>query len=127
RVEELKINVHFQGMIANEKLPAVLNACEAFILPSLYEGNPKVLLEAMSCGLPVIGTNVEGISSLIKDGETGLLCETSSESIAQTIQKLFADPHLRNQLGNTARAQILATASLSHAIATERIFYDSKK
>lgn len=126
RAKQLNIHVSFMGRIANEELPYALNTCEACILPSWYEGNPKVLLEAMSCGLPCIGTNVEGIASLIKDGETGLLCDPSSPSIAQAIHTLFADQDLRNRLGHTARTHILESASLTQVIQRECPFYDSQ-
>ncbi len=123
RARDLHVNVEFRGRIANEDLPHALNACELFILPSLYEGNPKVLLEAMACGLPVIGTNVDGIASVIEDGKTGVLCETSPESIRQAITDLLADPTRRARLGAAAREYVLACASLARAIQQELPFY----
>lgn len=117
--QELNVRANFRGKIANDELPAALNACELFILPSLYEGNPKVLLEAMACGLPVIGTNVEGIRSIIEDGKNGILCEPSSESIREVIKRLMNDPVTQQRLGGSARQTILETVSLSNMVQTE--------
>lgn len=119
------VDVEFHGRIPNEELPAALNACEIFVLPSLYEGNPKVLLEAMACGLPVVGTNVEGIASIIEHEKTGLLCEPNSDSIRQTINRLLHDSILRAQLGEHARASILSTCSLQKAIQKETSLYQT--
>ncbi|MCK4736821.1 MAG: glycosyltransferase family 4 protein, partial [Methanophagales archaeon] len=60
--DENGITVNFLGNIPNHELPEFLNLHELFILPSLYENMPKALLEAMSCGMSVIGTNVKGIN-----------------------------------------------------------------
>lgn len=62
--DENGITVNFLGNIPNHELPEIINQHELFILPSLYENMPKALLEAMSCGMPVIGTNVKGINGV---------------------------------------------------------------
>lgn len=117
------VDVELCGRIANEDLPAALNACTIFVLPSLYEGNPKVLLEAMACGLPVVGTDVEGITNVIEDGLTGVLCDTDPISIRQAIKRLLDDPALRARLGEAARKSITASCSLEQAIRTETTLY----
>lgn len=119
------VDVEFRGRIPNEKLPSALNACTIFILPSRYEGNPKVLLEAMACGLPVVGTNVEGIASIIEHEKTGLLCEPNSDSIRQAITRLLHDSDLRSQLGENARASILSSCSLQNAVQLETSLYQT--
>ncbi len=119
----LHVDAQFRGPIANEQLPAALNACEVFVLPSLYEGNPKVLLEAMACGLPVVGTNVEGIASIIQHEKTGLLCDTQPESIRQAINRLLGDRDLRSRLGEAAQKSILDSSSLTQAIQREQVLY----
>lgn len=123
QAQNLHVNVKFQGQITNEKLPAALNACEVFVLPSLYEGNPKVLLEAMACGLSVVGSNVEGIAQIIQHEKTGLLCSTQPDSIRQAINRLLGDHHLRSRLGEAARTSILESSSLTHAIQLEKALY----
>jgi len=119
----LGVNADFRGRIANEELPRALNDCEIFVLPSLYEGNPKVLLEAMACGRAVIGTNVDGIRTVIQDGRTGLLCDLNANALHAQIKKVLEDRHLRLRLGAYAREYTLATASLEHALQTELPFY----
>ena len=57
----------------------------------------------MGTGLPIIASNVGGIPNIIKDGETGILCETNPESIAESIEKLADDTNLRLQLGLAAK------------------------
>jgi glycosyltransferase involved in cell wall biosynthesis len=114
------VDIEFRGRIANEMLPQALNACEIFILPSFHEGNPKVLLEAMACGLPVIGTRVEGIESIVEHNYNGLLCATDANSIQQTIVSLLNDPQNQIRLGKSARELILSACSLLKAIEREQ-------
>jgi len=109
--DENKIKVAFLGNVPNHKLPNILNQHELFILPSLWEGMPKVLLEAMSCGLPVIGTKVKGITEVITHGKNGILCDTDSKSIRNAIIRLMHDEKKR-QLGRNARKSILERYSL---------------
>ena len=99
--------VEFKENISNEKLPEELNKSEIFILPSLYEGCPKTLLEAMSCGLPCIGTNVEGIKEIIRHKENGYLCGTDVNSIKKAIIEVSQDKNLQEKIGKGARQTIL--------------------
>ena len=96
-------NVVLLGVIPNERLPEELNKSEIFVLPSLWEGHPKALIEAMACALPVVGSNVEGIRDLIKHGFNGLLCEPTPDSIREAITVLLRNPELRRSLGENAR------------------------
>ncbi len=109
--KEKNAKVEFKGNIPNEELPEELNKSEVFILPSLYEGCPKTLLEAMSCGLPCIGTNVDGIKEIIQHQENGYLCETDANSIRKAIIKLLNDKILRQKLSQVARKTILENFS----------------
>jgi glycosyltransferase involved in cell wall biosynthesis len=81
----------------------LLAAADVFVLPSNYEGVPISIIEAMGTGLPIIASKVGGIPNIIKDGETGLLCETNPESIAESIEKLVDNTNLRLQLGLAAK------------------------
>jgi glycosyltransferase involved in cell wall biosynthesis len=105
--------VSFTGSIPNTALPEKLHQATIFILPSLYEGHPKALIEAMACGLAVIGTDVEGIRDVIQHGETGWLCQPDAESIRGAIHHLLNHPELCRQLGKRAREYILANYSLT--------------
>jgi glycosyltransferase involved in cell wall biosynthesis len=115
--------VSLLGNLPHTELPALLNGCDLFILPSLYEGHPKVLIEAMSCGLPAIGTRVPGIQELIQDGETGLLCDTSPEGIRGAIRELLGDRELRTRLGRAAREYVLEHFSLDKILELELALY----
>lgn len=119
KAKTLGVDLSLRGHLPNEHLSEALNACELFVLPSLYEGNPKVLLEAMSCGLPVIGTRVEGIDSIIDHEIDGILCETDSPSIKNALVQLLNNPEKQQSLGKAAREKIQRTASLSQAIQKE--------
>ncbi|MFC1912156.1 glycosyltransferase family 4 protein [Chloroflexota bacterium] len=96
-------NVNFIGPVENEMLPVYLNKAEAFIIASKHEGHPKALIEAMACGLPCIGTNVPGIKEVIIDGETGILCEKTEESIRTAIVQLLDHTEQMRQMGANAR------------------------
>ena len=110
--DESEINVNFLGNIPNHELPQILNQHQLFILPSLWEGMPKTLLEAMSCGLPVIGTNIDGSREVIEHGKNGILCDTDSPSIREAIIALMQDKELKPRLGQNARTTIVENYSL---------------
>ena len=109
----------FLGRIPNYRLPIELNQSTLFVLPSRHEGHPKALLEAMACGLPVIGTDVPGIRSLIQHGETGYLCDTSPESIRQAIVELVDKKALRASLGWQARQFVVDRFSIEKVLERE--------
>lgn len=116
-------NVAFAGVIPNERLPEELNKSEIFMLPSLYEGNPKTLLEAMACGLPVIGTNVVGIKEVVKHKENGYLCGTSAEVIREATREVMTNENLRHNLAVNARDTIIKNYSSEKIVDKELKLY----
>lgn len=115
-----EVDVNFLGRVNNEDLPNLISASSIFVLPSKFEGNPKTLLEAMSCGAAVLGTSVEGIASVIQDGISGLLAKEDAGDIAQKLSTLLNDKKLQQQLGLAARQQIMDTQDINHLIALEQ-------
>ena len=100
------------GAIPLDQLLHLYGAYDAFILPTgPGEGVPRVLLEAMASGLPIVTTKVAGIPSLVTHEINGLLVEPVASSLADAVERLIADPTLRRQLiangYNTARAHTL--------------------
>lgn len=88
-----------------------------FILPSVSEGFPQVIIEAMSCGLPVVATSVGGIPEIIENGVSGLLvAPRSPESLAQSMAKLLLDDETRNLMGRRAREIAIERFSLEHVV-----------
>jgi glycosyltransferase involved in cell wall biosynthesis len=85
---------------------------------------PKSLLEAMSCGLPCIGTDVTGINEVLTHEDTGFLCNTDPVSLRTAITRVFADEKLRKRLGTSAREHILKTYSLDEVTSAEASVYD---
>jgi len=114
-----RVRVNFLGNVPNQKLPEILNEHELFVLPSLWEGMPKTLLEAMACGLPVVGTNIDGTRDVIEHGENGMLCETDARSIREAITMVMEDEALRQKLGRGARQTIEEGFSLKKLVAQE--------
>jgi len=117
--------VILKANISNEKLPEELNQAGIFILPSLYEGCPKVLLEAMSCGLPCIGTNVEGIKEIIRHKENGYLCNTDASSIKNAIEDVLEDTRLQEKMGQNARQTILEHFDFPKIMEKETAIYEN--
>lgn len=115
----LGMTVEWIDNVPNNELPRYLNRSKIFILPSLYEGHPKTLIEAMACGIAVIGADSPGIREILQDGETGLLCSTKPESIRSAVEELMRSASLRERLGENAREFALKHYSLEHIAETE--------
>ena len=124
KAEVDNINVRFMNNVPHSKLPEILNQHEIFILPSLYEGTPKTLLEAMGCGLPVVGTDVNGIKEIIKHKTNGILCQTGVKSLRKSIQGLMGEDYLRENLGKEARKTIDRGYALKRLIREEQRLYE---
>ena len=112
-------NCNIFGWVKNANVPNLLNQFNLFVLPSLYEGNPKSLLEAMSCGCAVIASDVPGNREIVTNGENGLLCSLEAESLRRCISKLLNDSDLRKELGKNARRYIIEKHSLKSYLQRE--------
>ncbi|MCK4792254.1 MAG: glycosyltransferase, partial [Desulfobacteraceae bacterium] len=105
----LKGNIFFLGNVPHTMLPSYYHACDLFVLPSHYEGLPKVLLEAALAKKPVIATNVTGSQDAVLDNVTGFLVHPDShEELAEKIIQLLEDPSLARELGGNAEKHVLA-------------------
>lgn len=103
-------NVLFTG--ARKDIVSVYKSMDIVVLPSLTEGSPLVLLEAMSMGLPVIATRVGGIPSVVEKGVGILVSPASDEELKKAILFLLKDSSLRNTMGERARQKIVSQYSI---------------
>jgi glycosyltransferase involved in cell wall biosynthesis len=88
-------------------VPDLLAAFDAFLLTSLWEGMPRVLVQAVAAGVPVVATAVDGCAELVRDGETGLLVPPGRpEAAARAALRLLGDPDLATRIRRAARPRI---------------------
>ena len=102
--EGLHRQFKFFGHLNQTTLRYLYRKSAALILPSYYEGFPNVVLEAMSCGLPTIATNVGGIPEIIQHKKNGLLIPPrNSTAITNALENILTDEPLRLEMGKNAR------------------------
>ncbi len=90
-----------------EDVPRLLAAADVLVLPSLYEGLPNVVLEAMRFRKPVVATAAPGTTEVVADGVSGLLVPPRSpKELARALRRLVREPELRRQLGEAGRARV---------------------
>jgi len=111
-------NVTFVGAVAHARVMEYMMRAKVLVLPSQYEGQPNVVMEAMALGIPVIATRVGGLPDLISAGTTGLLIPFGDASaIAGAIHQISDDDALRARLAENGR---LAIRPYDWAIVLER-------
>lgn len=104
----LKDKIIITGKVSREEALAYLPYMDIFAIPSLNDGCPNALLEAMLAERVVVGTNVDAIAEIIEDGVNGLLVNPySSQELARAISQLSNRPLLRKTLGKSAKQKIL--------------------
>lgn len=79
-----------------------LNHADLFLLPSVYEGMPMTLIEAMGTGLPIVATSVGGVPDMLTDGQSALLAPCQEEALTAACETLLGDEALRRSLGRSA-------------------------
>lgn len=104
----LGISEHVLLTGQREDAIAILRQMQIFVLPSIYEGLPTVILESMACGIPVIATDIPGTDELIIDGENGWLVPPKDSTVlAQTIISALQEPVLRSKYAERGRQKVL--------------------
>lgn len=118
-IAQNNIDAKLKGRVSNDQLPDILNKYKYFILVSHYEGMPKSLLEAMSCGCICIVSDVPGNCELIINGRDGFVSsQTTSASIYEAICNALCSSKL--EISNAARNKIVSNYSL-HVIYDKEI------
>jgi glycosyltransferase involved in cell wall biosynthesis len=103
RVNRLGISEHVLFTGQRDDAISLLRHMKIFILPSIYEGLPTVILESMACGVPVLATDIPGTDELIQDGENGwLVPPRRPEAIANMLIKLLQNQNLRSKSASRA-------------------------
>ena len=99
-------------------------AMDLYAAPSLKEGLPLALLEAMAAGLAVVATDVPGHRDVVRDGETGLLVPAGDDAaLAEALGALLADPARRRRLGRAGRARVLREFGVAPMVAKTAEIY----
>jgi glycosyltransferase involved in cell wall biosynthesis len=118
--ESLGVAAEFTPVVEHRRLPAVFARADVFVLPSFTEGHPKVLLEAMSCGVPCVASDVGGNRAILVDGVTGLLFDLEDPgALAEALARILGDGDLAARLGAHARAEVQERYDLGRLVAWE--------
>lgn len=109
-----------------DDVAGVLASLDVFALPSLTEGMPLSLMEAMAAGVAVVATAVGGVPELVRDGENGLLVEEPSDiaALSAAIARLLAHPTLRADLAQNAARTVKNRFSFDRMIDKIQLTYD---
>jgi len=116
-------DVIFAGRRSN--IPFILSLFDLFVLPSIAEGTPLAILEAMAMRLPIIATDVGGVSEQIVDGKTGLLVPPKNpRKIAEAIIFLINNPEYAANIGKRARERVKRLFDLKRCVRQHKRLYD---
>jgi glycosyltransferase involved in cell wall biosynthesis len=118
--EELKENIQARGLSQSVRLPGafdsveeMLDAADAFVLPSYVEGMSLSLLEAMAAGLPVVASDIPANRAVVEDKVTGLIVQPREPAaITAALRRILEHPDMGRQLGQAARGRVAAEFSL---------------
>lgn len=124
---ELRENgsIHMIENIPHVQLPDYYSAADAVVVPSIYDAFPKVILEAMACGTPVVASAVGGIQELISHGKTGILVKPADpEELAEAITAIVSDPELRNKISDDAKKMVKERFTWEHVAENTLAVYE---
>ena len=106
RVEGIDSNVEFVGNVPNNRMPDIYAESDVFTLPSLNEGLPRTVLEAMACEVPVVVSELPQLVPVIKDAGVTVPCR-SPDTLASELGGLLVDSNRRDRMGSIGRQRIL--------------------
>jgi glycosyltransferase involved in cell wall biosynthesis len=117
--------VQVLGCLTHAEVAREVGRCGVLVLPSLTDMCPTVVLEAMSCGRPVVASNRGGIPELVQDGRTGLLADPDlPATFADALIRLLTAPDTANGMGTAGRQAVLTTFTSEAVVNGLQRFYD---
>jgi glycosyltransferase involved in cell wall biosynthesis len=115
--------IHLTRNIPHTLLPDYYSAADVVVVPSVYDSFPKVILEAMACGTPVVAFNVGGIPEMISHGKTGFLVKPGDlDQLAEAIVTLLAEHDLKEEISFNS-AKFVGWLTWNHAAKKELQVY----
>lgn len=112
--QDAPANVSFRGTVTEERLRELLASYDIYFQPSKHEGLCMTVIEAMSCGLPVVASSVGGIRESVIHNETGYLCDARNiDCFCSSLEKLATYQELRQEMGSTGRERVVTRYSKS--------------
>ena len=119
-----RMNLDFRGYPSDAEMVALYASSDMLILPSHDEGLPYVIIEALASGLPVVASDIGGISDAVRDGVNGILIEPgAADQLADAMRRLSLDAQYRRELGERARQIAVEEFSTDICLARlERVF-----
>lgn len=123
RAHTLGLGAHIHWLGYQPDAAAHLGRLSCFVLPSLSEGSPNAMLEAMAAGRPIVATRAGGIMELIRDGAEALLVEPGdSNALAAAVIRVLTEPALAERLGRSAAAASRQFTMAAHTTALQRVY-----
>ena len=108
-----------------DDVPALLASCDVFVLPSLYEGLPLSVLEAMASARPVVATDVAGSNEVVRHAESGLLVPPADpRALADAIRRVLSDRVEAERLARAGRARVEREFSVERMVRGVEAVYD---
>ena len=118
-------HVQFLGHVTHDELPAIYKSADIYAAVSTIKVQGLAILEAMACGLPVVGVRSEALPDSIVSGVTALLVPPDDEqALAQALAILVTKPELRNRMGRNARRRV-AYHNVQYTAAGYEVLYES--
>lgn len=120
RAEKISQLTQFKGEVDPRDIPKYMIAADVFVLPSLSEGIPTVILEALAAGTPILASNVGGVPETFTNGKEGFLFQAGNvDELANLLSRMLRDGRLRRKMSEAAR---IRAAAFSMSRINETIF-----
>jgi len=124
--EEFRSRVLCRQTTSEVETAAVFLAADIYLLPSLFEGTPLTLIEAMMSGLPIVTTATCGMKDIVRDGKNGLLVPIRSpEAVVAAVERLINNSAFRARLGRAAQAEALEKYTWKRVAAPVQDLYEA--
>lgn len=122
---ELGIGDRVEFLGARDDVAEILAGAQLYVLASRWEGFPRTILEAMRAGLPVVASDVGGVSEAVADGRSGTVVPAGDgEALTDALARLLQDPELRVRLGSLGRQRYQERFTFRRMFERTRIIYD---
>lgn len=103
----MKTNIQYIGFVLKENMPSMYHESDVYIIPSLYEGFSQSLIEAMSCGLPVIATECSGAKMIVKNGVNGFVIPAADvDALKDKIRWMIEHKNILSEMGKSASKSV---------------------